>query len=215
MKIRVVLIFCLLFFYVFLLFPKLSDAFATKIDLNIDSDELGVTFLSLEHNKSLLFTTNSHDLMLLSYLDDQDLVNTLEMFGAYPLHALVYHGGLDIGISTQRIFSNFESYETRNIHIDKRENLTYLYLMNKTMCIYENGLNEDFSDCTFLYVLTVDHMLNIPDTVKLVIFDETINEDYLNIYEKWIDSYQLNNREFMTLKFHDYQYDMVLIPKSS
>ena len=116
------------------------------------------------------------------------------------------------------IIQNIKSYNKQtlnnkimidNITFEVNDNIKIINYKNYNFCIYKSGINKNLSICNFIYFLDMDN-INFSDEVLAVFFDKNIKENKIEkYYDKWVDSYILNDKTFYTLKFLNNDYEVI------
>ncbi len=185
---------------------KTNKAFIEKINIELKKDEMGITFLINNDNNSLLLSKNNeHNLFILKHQSDDGIMNKLKLFGVNQLNNIFALNKFDTNYKLDSLDS------IAYLDILKKNNITKMRIDTFNFCIYEQGYNKNFNECDFLYVLDNDN-LAIDEDIKVVFYTEKVNIDNLNIYEKWIDSYKIDDESYITLVIKDDHYDFTIIP---
>ncbi len=193
----------LLFVILFLLFFNIGSRANNlrKIDLNIRDNELFLIFMRLENSVSLLLLDEyDSDLFIIKYKNDLNLKSNLAIFDTNPsIHFL--EG------KTSKLFRN--TY----VYLDKTK--FSFRINNYTLCIYDDVYNN-INECNFVYLLDVDEDFLPPSDVSIVFYDEKVSLLNLkDMFESWVDSYEINRENFTILKFDPDSYSVMVIPQAT
>ena len=186
---------------------KMSSA---QIDLDLEKDELALSIFSLDNSKSILI--NKSDLLILEYIDSLSLQKNLDLYGINVLDNIILNN-LDItDIKSYNKQTLNNKIKLGSIDIIKNDNIKIINYYDYSFCIYKSGKNKQLNNCDFIYFLDMDKV-DFTDDVLVVFFDSSIDEDKIeNYYDKWVDSYILNDKIIYTLKLLPNDYDVIEVP---
>lgn len=186
---------------------KMSSA---QIDLDLEKDELALSIFSLDNSKSILI--NKSDLLILEYIDSLSLQKNLDLYGINVLDNIILNNQdiTDIKSYNKQTLNN--KIKLGSIDIIKNDNIEIINYYDYSFCIYKSGKNKQLNNCDFIYFLDMDKV-DFTDDVLVVFFDSSIDEDKIeNYYDKWVDSYILNDKIIYTLKLLPNDYDVIEVP---
>lgn len=186
---------------------KMSSA---QIDLDLEKDELALSIFSLDNSKSILI--NKSDLLILEYIDSLSLQKNLDLYGINVLDNIILNNQdiTDIKSYNKQTLNN--KIKLGSIDIIKNDNIKIINYYDYSFCIYKSGKNKQLNNCDFIYFLDMDKV-DFTDDVLVVFFDSSIDEDKIeNYYDKWVDSYILNDKIIYTLKLLPNDYDVIEVP---
>ena len=147
--------------------------------INLDLKEEEIALSIISLDNSKSILINKKDLFVLEYIDSLNLEKVINLYGVNILRNLIQNNNDLI---------NIKSYN---------------------FCIYKSGTNKNLSICNFIYFLDMDN-INFSDEVLAVFFDKNIKENKIEkYYDKWVDSYILNDKTFYTLKFLNNDYEVI------
>ncbi len=205
---KIIIIMVLIYVYILNIIPSnTKPTMIEKIDLNLEKNELGISFLTLENSKSILLGINGKvTLIVLEYLNSKNLKDLISYLNYNNIDYLMYDEYIDLSYKYKRINHDFKF---ENVNIIKKDNLIINYL-DYNLCI---GKNSNQTSCDFIYYLYLDSIPKLSDKNKIIFYDQNIDEMYMeNNYQHLIDSYILNENEVITLKVKKNHYDLVNIP---
>ena len=206
-KYFIILILFILNIFLYTNKAKMSSA---QIDLDLEKDELALSIFSLDNSKSILI--NKSDLLILEYIDSLSLQKNLDLYGINVLDNIILNN-LDItDIKSYNKQTLNNKIKLGSIDIIKNDNIKIINYYDYSFCIYKSGKNKQLNNCDFIYFLDMDKV-DFTDDVLVVFFDSSIDEDKIeNYYDKWVDSYILNDKIIYTLKLLPNDYDVIEVP---
>lgn len=180
-----------------------------NIDLNLKQGEIALTILSLEKSKSILL--NRNDLFVISYEDSTNINDILNLYEIRTLDTQILNGHFNTDIKSYNKQTLYNSLILNDLKLIKKNNIVSIDYYNYSFCIYKSGDNKDLKNCDFIYFLDIDD-IDYSDDVLAVFFDKNINTNIIEkYYDKWVDSYILNNRNLYTIKMSWNDYEVVQI----
>lgn len=197
---RVFIIAFLLLFYSLIINQKIKSAFAESIDLNLIEDEIGVIFIHNDTSDYLYIKDNNYNNVILLDDNSKDMEKIVKIFGGKKIDNLIYN-------------KNINNTNLNNINISKNNNIIKIKIYDYYLCIYDSGVNNDISGCTFTYFRDSNEDININDNNKVVIFEENEEENFQEkLYTKWIDTYTLDDDNYTIIKIRKDNYNIINIP---
>lgn len=211
---RFILLVFLIFLCIFSFKTKVKNVFVEKIHLNLKENEIGITILSDLDNKGFLVSLDGqHFLFLFQYNNFSSLKKNLELFDVSKLRGVYTSFDRKINIFGTSSLKMDSSLETPLLKMKTKIDYMDFQMNNYHFCVYNDGVNTDFSDCDFVYLLKFSKEMDLSDHIQLLFLEEGGNGDLLkNLYEKWIDSYLVSN-QYITVKILEKKYDISIIPK--
>lgn len=211
---KIILLVCLIFLYAFVIKQKSKGAFAEKIDLKLEQDEIGILIFNYENEDLLLFKENEKNTLLLINAENKNKINNiLNVFDSNKISNLVTYPNISFKLKTENIYDVNEKINLEDIKFIKNDNLLKVNLYDYSFCIYENGDNNDIDGCTFIYFKDIDENLEITDQNKVVFYKESVDEQFEEkLYTKWVDSYSLDSDVYTILKVKNNNYNIINIP---
>lgn len=206
-KYFIILILFILNIFLYTNKAKMSSA---QIDLDLEKDELALSIFSLDNSKSILI--NKSDLLILEYIDSLSLQKNLDLYGINVLDNIILNNQdiTDIKSYNKQTLNN--KIKLGSIDIIKNDNIKIINYYDYSFCVYKSGKNKQLNNCDFIYFLDMDKV-DFTDDVLVVFFDSSIDEDKIeNYYDKWVDSYILNDKIIYTLKLLPNDYDVIEVP---
>lgn len=195
---------------IFLYINKTKSSTFEFVDINLDKNEIGLTLLSLDNSKSILI--NKSSLLILEYIDSLDLEKKLNLYGIDVLENVILNGNYTPDIKSYNKHTLNNKVKLNNLTINKKDNIEIINYYDYSFCIYKTGKNKDLSNCDFIYFLNIDDV-DFTDEVLVAFFDSDIDKDDIEkYYDKWVDSYILNNKNTYTLKLLPNDYNVVEVP---
>lgn len=197
---RIILLIILIILYCFIIHEKTRETFLEKIDLSLESNEIGVVI----YNDKLLLT-NSEETTLILMDDDEKVDKFLSTFGTYRINNLITYNESNLKLNYDNKYS-INNLDLKNMKGDK--NNVKIILHNYVFCIYESG---DTNDCTFIYLKNEDNDIEINNQNKAIFFkkSEQLSE---KLYTKWIDSYALDDASYTIIKISTDNYNIINVP---
>ena len=164
---------------------------SSKINLDLKEEEIALSIISLDNSKSILI--NKKDLFVLEYIDSLNLEKVINLYGVNILRNLIQNNNDLINIKSYNKQTLNNKIMIDNITFEVNDNIKIINYKNYNFCIYKSGTNKNFSD-----------------EVLAVFFDKNIKENKIEkYYDKWVDSYILNDKTFYTLKFLNNDYEVI------
>ncbi len=181
-----------------------------SINLDLQKDELALTIFSLDNSKSILI--NKSELLMLEYIDSLDLEKMLNIYGINVLKNIISNNNYTVDLKSYDKKTIKDRINLNNISIIKKENIEVIKYYDYSFCVYKKGNNKDLTNCDFIYFLNIDN-LDFSDDVLAVFFDSDIDKEVIEkYYDKWVDSYILNDKTLYTLKMSPYDYEVIEVP---
>lgn len=192
--------------------------FVKRIDLNLKSDEFGITFLNFDNSNYLLLSKKNKEMLLV--LDDNmkdynNLYKALNTYGVYNIDVV-------ISLTNTRIKAK-EKYALGNIFIlddiefiRKNNFITINYYDNK-MGIISGNNNVDIEDYKFLYFIknSNNYYADLDDDLDIIFYNKNVifNGKFIEeMYSEGINLYQIGSDEYTTLKLNFDDYNMISVP---
>lgn len=192
------IIILLVFFYFLILYKSTDLVFANKIDIQLKSNELALTFLSTNGGKSILIKSqNKNYLIIIDNINNKKLKKYLNIFNATNAKRYVL-------IKNKKYLYHNQSI-AYNIQISKN----IIKLNQYNLCI--NSINNQ--KCDFVYLTNNQNIDNVKATA--LFYDFSIDKDKIKgIYDNWIDLYEINSNTFTTIKIENNSYNIIIIPST-
>lgn len=190
-----------------MIYEKTATIKVGKIDLNLKENETSLTILNSSNSKSILI--NDNNLLIITYIDENEITETLNNFNIKILNNLISLEQITTNINSYNRYLLNKNIEIDNIKIEKSENIIKIKQENNLFCIYENGSNKNLNNCDFIWFIEIDD-IDFHDDTKVVFYDNTINQKKIEkFYDKWVDSYSLNNKSYYSLRINEENYDII------
>lgn len=191
-KMMFMTILCIMIFVSFK--HKLQNCFTQKIDLNIQKNEFGVVFYTIEKNRYMVITSKDKSALItidkVNHPKNKEILNKLGIF--------------DYEIRNLDTISSFN-----DIIIKQEQNVVKINQNNKIFCISNGKIIP--KECLYVYLLKDTDF----DDMKLVFYHDNLSEEYVEkLYEKWIDLYKLNENSITFVKFYEDTYSVINISKN-
>ena len=190
----------LCFINILMFYTKSREVSIEKIDINLEFNELGITFLELNDSNTLLISLNNTNILyILDYKSSINLKKELNRLGK-SIDFIVMNKEYNIDIPAPKKM------------INKRLNINSIVFLSDThnsITYNNNSLCINSSNCDFAYYTNSNIKVN--DNKVLFISKNTRLNDKL--YEEWVDIYKLNNSVYTVLKIHD-TYEVLEIIKN-
>lgn len=202
---KILLIITLIIIYLFILYTKFR-IITTKVDLDYDENETILTILNGKDTKAIL--VNNTDLIVISYIDDLEIKKLMEKYNIKVLNNIITEQNTDINIKSFNKYNLNNIIKLKNILVDKNNNIIKLKSNENIFCIYEKGNNKELSNCDYIWFLEIDE-IEFNDETKIIFYDNSIKvEETEKFYDKWVDSYLLDNKNIYQLKFDQKNFDI-------
>lgn len=202
---KILLIITLIIIYLFILYTKFR-IITTKVDLDYDENETILTILNGKDTKAIL--VNNTDLIVISYIDDLEIKKLMEKYNIKVLNNIITEQNTDINIKSFNKYNLNNIIKLKNILVDKNNNIIKLKSNENIFCIYEKGNNKELSNCDYIWFLEIDE-IEFNDETKIIFYDNSIKvEETEKFYDKWVDSYLLDNKNIYQLKFDEKNFDI-------
>ena len=190
----------LCFINILMFYTKSREVSIEKIDINLEFNELGITFLDLNDSNTLLISLNNTNLLyIIDYKDSTNLKKELNRLGK-SIDFIVMNKEYNIDIPAPKKMIN------KRLNIN---NIVFLSDTHNSITYNNNSLCINSSNCDFAYYTNSNIKVN--DNKVLFISKNTRLNDKL--YEEWVDIYKLNNSVYTVLKIHD-TYEVLEIIKN-
>lgn len=207
---KIILIFILIFIYIIIITKKVQQTFIEKIDFKLKEDETVLLFI--RNDNKAIYLSNNNNLLLLEYKNDK-VLNNLNMIGIKKINNLILLNDVETKISKENKYVLNKNLNINNLDINRKDNIIELKYNNYKLCIYDKGNNKKLSDCDFVYMLDIDNDVLLNDNILAVFYDEKIGDKYLEkYYELWVDSYIIDSKSYVFIKFSKEDYEIITIP---
>ena len=197
---KLIAIIILCFINILIFYNKGKEVSIEKIDINLEFNELGITFLELNDSNTLLISLNNTNILyILDYKSSANLKKELNRLGK-SIDFIVMNKEYNIDIPAPKKMIN------KRLNIN---NIVFLSDTHNSITYNNNSLCINSSNCDFAYYTNSNIKVN--DNKVLFISKNTRLNDKL--YEEWVDIYKLNNSVYTVLKIHD-TYEVLEIIKN-
>ena len=197
---KLIAIIMLCFINILMFYTKSREVSIEKIDINLEFNELGITFLELNDSNTLLISLNNTNILyILDYKSSINLKKELNRLGK-SIDFIVMNKEYNIDIPAPEKMIN------KRLNIN---NIVFLSDTHNSITYNNNSLCINSSNCDFAYYTNSNIKVN--DNKALFISKNTRLNDKL--YEEWVDIYKLNNSVYTVLKIHD-TYEVLEIIKN-
>lgn len=204
---KILLILIIIFLYSMMIYEKTAITEVGKIDLNLKENETTLTILNSSNSKSILI--NDKNLLIITYIDENEISEILNNFNIKILSNLISLEQITTNINSYNRYLLNENIEIDDIKIEKEENIIKIKQEDNLFCIYENGSNKNLNNCDFIWFIEIDD-IDFDDDTKVVFYDNAINQKKIEkFYDKWVDSYTLNNESYYSLRINEENYDII------
>ena len=197
---KLIAIIILCFINILIFYNKSKEVSIEKIDINLEFNELGITFLDLNDSNTLLISLNNTNILyIVDYKDSTNLKKELNRLDK-SIDFIVMTKEYDIDITAPKKIIN------KRLNIN---NIVFLSDTYNSISYNNNSLCINSSNCDFSYYTNTNIKVN--DNKALFISKNTRLSDKL--YEEWVDIYKLNNSVYTVLKIND-TYEVLEIIKN-
>lgn len=197
---KIIAIIILCFINILIFYNKGKEVSIEKIDINLEFNELGITFLDLNDSNTLLISLNNTNILyIVDYKDSTNLKKELNKLGK-SIDFIVMTKEYDIDINIPKKIIN------KRLNIN---NIVFLSDTYNSISYNNNSLCINSSNCDFVYYTNSNIKVN--NNKVLFISKNTSMNDKL--YEEWVDIYKLNNSVYTVLKIND-TYEVLEIIKN-
>lgn len=197
---KLIAIIILCFINILIFYTKSREVSIEKIDINLEFNELGITFLDLNDSNTLLISLNNTNILyVVDYKDSTNLKEELNRLGK-SIDFIVMTKEYDIDIPAPKKIIN------KRLNIN---NIVFLSDTYNSISYNNNSLCINSSNCDFSYY--TNNNIKVNDNKALFISKNTRLSDKL--YEEWVDIYKLNNSVYTVLKIND-TYEVLEIIKN-
>ena len=197
---KLIAIIILCFINILIFYTKSREVSIEKIDINLEFNELGITFLDLNDSNTLLISLNNTNILyIVDYKDSTNLKKELNRLGK-SIDFIVMTKEYDIDIPAPKKIIN------KRLNIN---NIVFLSDTYNSISYNNNSLCINSSNCDFSYY--TNNNIKVNDNKALFISKNTRLSDKL--YEEWVDIYKLNNSVYTVLKIND-TYEVLEIIKN-
>ena len=197
---KLIAIIILCFINILIFYNKGKEVSIEKIDINLEFNELGITFLDLNDSNTLLISLNNTNILyIVDYKASTYLKKELNKLGQ-SIDFIVMTKEYDIDIQAPKKIIN------KRLNIN---NIVFLSDTYNSISYNNNSLCINSSNCDFSYY--TNNNIKVNDNKALFISKNTRLSDKL--YEEWVDIYKLNNSVYTVLKIND-TYEVLEIIKN-
>ena len=190
----------LCFINILMFYTKSREVSIEKIDINLEFNELGITFLDLNDSNTLLISLNNTNILyIVDYNDSTNLKKELNRLGK-SIDFIVMTKEFDIDIPAPKRIIN------KRLNIN---NIVFLSDNYNSISYNNNSLCINSSNCDFVYYTNSNIKVN-NNKVLFVSKNANMND---KLYEEWVDIYKLNNSVYTVLKIKD-TYEVLAIIKN-
>ena len=197
---KLIAIIILCFINILIFYNKSKEVSIEKIDINLEFNELGITFLDLNDSNTLLISLNNTNILyIVDYKNSTNLKKELNRLGK-SIDFIVMTKEYDIDITAPKKIIN------KRLNIN---NIVFLSDTYNSISYNNNSLCINSPNCDFAYYTNSNIKVN--DNKALFISKNTRLSDKL--YEEWVDIYKLNNSVYTVLKIND-TYEVLEIIKN-
>lgn len=197
---KLIAIIILCFINIIIFYNKGKEVSIEKIDINLEFNELGITFLDLNDSNTLLISLNNTNILyIVDYKDSTNLKKELNRLGK-SIDFIVMIKEYDIDIPAPKKIIN------KRLNIN---NIVFLSDTYNSISYNNSSLCINSSNCDFVYYTNSNIKVN---NNKVLFISRNIKmKDKL--YEEWVDIYKLNNSVYTVLKIND-TYEVLEIIKN-
>ena len=197
---KLIAIIILCFINIIIFYNKGKEVSIEKIDINLEFNELGITFLDLNDSNTLLISLNNTNILyIIDYKDSTNLKKELNRLGK-SIDFIVMIKEYDIDIPAPKKIIN------KRLNIN---NIVFLSDTYNSISYNNSSLCINSSNCDFVYYTNSNIKVN---NNKVLFISRNIKmKDKL--YEEWVDIYKLNNSVYTVLKIND-TYEVLEIIKN-
>ena len=197
---KLIAIIMLCFINIIIFYNKGKEVSIEKIDINLEFNELGITFLDLNDSNTLLISLNNTNILyIVDYKDSTNLKKELNKLGQ-SIDFIVMTKEYDIDVRAPKKIIN------KRLNIN---NIVFLSDTYNSISYNNSSLCINSSNCDFVYYTNSNIKVN---NNKVLFITRNIKmKDKL--YEEWVDIYKLNNSVYTVLKIND-TYEVLEIIKN-
>ncbi|MGI6329711.1 MAG: hypothetical protein ACOXZR_02490 [Bacilli bacterium] len=220
MKRKILVLICFLFLIIFLIIiqPQTKLVGISKIDFNLDDDELAVVFINQFPDSFLLFFNEEVRILVVLNYKKGNLQETLKKFNIRPVNVLLIKD-IEIDFNYHKKIKLTTSYEEEDIRFKLEQNIIKVEYEEALFCIYVKRMEarNKFLDCDFIYfyhVLGITHLDISKETDLIFYHNKRPLPTFLmeKIYERWLDTYILRDDEFTIMKMEEDYFNIIAIP---
>jgi len=197
---KLIAIIILCFINIIIFYNKGKEVSIEKIDINLEFNELGITFLDLNDSNTLLISLNNTNILyIVDYKDSTNLKKELNRLGK-SIDFIVMIKEYDIDIPAPKKIIN------KRLNIN---NIVFLSDTYNSISYNNSSLCINSSNCDFVYYTNSNIKVN---NNKVLFISRNIKMND-KLYEEWVDIYKLNNSVYTVLKIND-TYEVLEIIKN-
>jgi hypothetical protein len=216
-----ILIVILFFFVILILSAKAitKPVVGKKININIDKEEIGLTFLYSNSSKSLLISNKRVNILLM--LDNANkLIDIYKYFNIKKINYVLSSKKININIKFDNQIILKDNIEIQNILFKPNNYGTDIYYDNHIVNIIDGDKvknNHVVIDGKFVYIYHINKKIYIKlnDNIEVLFYnqDDMFSNKFLeHIYGMWLDTYTIQQGEYTTLKLGINNFRMITIP---
>lgn len=205
---RIFIIIILIIIYVFIIKIKTKDVFLSKVDLNLRENEVAIVLYNDDMSTYFYIVDNGiNNLFLFEPLKDKKVNEFLSAFHISKLDNLFSYSE-----SKLNSINKFSLYDKNKINNIEYYNFK-IKIFDYTFCTYQENINNNIDDCTFIYFNAIDKSINLSNSNKVVIYKDSMPDNFKEmLYTKWIDIYELSSENYTVIKIVEDNYNIINIP---
>jgi len=217
-KISVLIALIFLIIYLIMIKPKTKIVGISKIDFNLDDEELAVVFINDFPDSFLLFLNEEVRILVVLNYKKRNFQETLNKFNMGPFNVLLIKD-IDLDFNYHKKIKLITDYEEEDINFVLDQNIIKVEYEDALFCIYVSRMDarNKFLDCDFIYfynVLGITHLDISKETDLILYHNKRPLPTFLmeKIYERWLDTYILRDDEFTIMKMEEDYFNIIAIP---
>lgn len=207
-------ILCLTTLFFYLATTNIYGKTLEHIDINCKENEIAVTFLTSNNTKLLYVESSNQNVGII--LEAVSEVNIKKEFPVLKKEKIDFFIVLNEDTVNKLSHKNITILEDKlyfsSGELQKLDENMILSHDTKKLCIIQDKMSH-LEECDYIYYYGLEKVIEIPDTVKLVIYDASITDDMrLANYDTFIDTLKLSYQHTSTLIWNKDTYQTVTIP---
>lgn len=205
---------CLITLFFYVATANIYGKSLEHIDVTIKKGDIAVTFLTSHNTKLLYVESDQQNIAII--LEAVSQVNIKKEFPVLKKEKIEEYILLNEDIASKLSYENITILEDKITFLNGDlqrldENIILTHDM-KNLCIIQGEISN-LDGCDYVYYFGLEQVIEIPDTVKLVIYDAEIADKMrLANYDNFIDTLKLSYQHTSTLIWNKDAYQTVTTP---
>jgi hypothetical protein len=196
-----------------------QPVFSEKINININEDEIGITFIYDKINKMLLISDNKINILLILEYKNNKIINIYKYFNINKLDYIMSKNNIDINIKYKNKIILYEDIKIKKILLNPTKYGININYDNHLFNIIDGKKidNKTIINGKFIYIYNFNKnkYIHLNNNIEVLFYNqgEFFSNRFLeHIYSMWLDTYMIQPHEYTTLKLGKNNFNMITIP---